>query len=58
MHRDAQNLASTVVVGGGEMGDLIRAYTWSATQLGSSDTWPQSLRSVLTQAEQVTAETE
>ena len=47
MHRDADALAPNVVVGGGELGDLIRAYDWSTTALGPFATWPQSLRSVL-----------
>ena len=33
--------------GGGEMGELIRRYDWSKTLLGSPDTWPQSLRTVV-----------
>ncbi|MDF2191569.1 ATP-binding protein [Paraflavitalea sp. CAU 1676] len=33
--------------GGGEMGALTRAYDWSATALGSPDTWPQSLRTTV-----------
>lgn len=33
--------------GGGEMGELIRSYDWSKTAIGSPDTWPQSLRSVV-----------
>lgn len=32
---------------GGEMGELIRNYTWSSTSLGPVDSWPQSLRSAL-----------
>ena len=32
------------LAGGGEMGALMRAYDWSATTLGSPETWPQSLR--------------
>jgi two-component sensor histidine kinase len=31
-------------VGGGEMGRLIRAFDWSATDLGPIDQWPPSLR--------------
>ena len=30
--------------GGGEMGELIRSLDWSATPVGSPETWPQSLR--------------
>jgi PAS domain S-box-containing protein len=33
--------------GGGEMGRLTRAFDWSKTSIGSPDTWPQSLRSVV-----------
>ena len=35
------------LAGGGEMGQLIRAYNWSATPLGPVETWPQSLRSAV-----------
>ncbi|MDP1866649.1 MAG: PAS domain-containing protein [Bradyrhizobium sp.] len=33
--------------GGGEMGDLTRAYDWSASPLGEPGTWPQSLRTAV-----------
>ena len=33
--------------GGGEMGELMRAYDWSATPLGPPETWSQSLRVVV-----------
>ncbi|HEX6217196.1 MAG TPA: PAS domain-containing protein, partial [Vicinamibacterales bacterium] len=33
--------------GGGEMGALIRSKDWSATPLGPSETWPQSLKTTL-----------
>jgi PAS domain S-box-containing protein len=33
--------------GGGEMGERIRAFDWSATTLGPPRDWPQSLRSAL-----------
>lgn len=33
--------------GGGEMGMLIRSKDWASTPLGSPDTWPQSLRTVI-----------
>src|SRR5690606_34010533 len=39
--------AADVVVGGGEMGELIRALDWSSTPLGPIESWPQSLRSAL-----------
>lgn len=32
------------LIGGGEMGDLIRAFDWSATSLGPLEAWPQTLR--------------
>lgn len=33
--------------GGGELGELIRATDWSATTIGTPDTWPESLRSAV-----------
>jgi signal transduction histidine kinase len=33
--------------GGGEMGALIRSKDWSATLLGASESWPQSLKTTL-----------
>ena len=33
--------------GGGEMGALIRSKDWSATRLGPSESWPQSLKTTL-----------
>ena len=35
------------IVGGGEMGQLIRAMDWSSTPLGSIVSWPQSLRTTV-----------
>jgi hypothetical protein len=35
------------LVGGGEMGRLIRALDWSQTPLGCIDRWPQSLRTAV-----------
>jgi len=35
------------LVGGGEMGQLIRMMDWSKTQLGPMESWPQSLRSAV-----------
>jgi PAS domain S-box-containing protein len=35
------------LAGGGEMGALIRARTWTNSPLGPPETWPQSLRSVV-----------
>ncbi|HEX5750274.1 MAG TPA: ATP-binding protein [Archangium sp.] len=36
-----------VLRGGGEMGALMRALDWSTTAVGPVETWPQSLRTVL-----------
>jgi PAS domain S-box-containing protein len=33
--------------GGGELGQLIREYDWSATSLGGIETWPHSLRTCI-----------
>ncbi|RFZ94282.1 hypothetical protein D0C36_01625 [Mucilaginibacter conchicola] len=38
-----QPLYKKYLEGGGEMGELIRTFDWSATVLGTPDTWPQSL---------------
>ncbi|MDB5954896.1 ATP-binding protein [Ramlibacter sp.] len=35
------------LAGGGEMGERIRAFDWSATPLGAIAQWPQSLRSAV-----------
>lgn len=35
------------LIGGGAMGDRIRAHDWAATPLGPPEGWPQSLRSAL-----------
>ena len=40
-------MAADWLVGGGEMGALIRAKDWSDTPLGPIDDWPQSLRSAV-----------
>jgi hypothetical protein len=39
--------ATDWLVGGGELGELIRARDWSATPLGPVERWPQSLRSAV-----------
>ena len=39
--------ATDWLVGGGEMGELIRSRNWSATPLGPVERWPQSLRSAV-----------
>jgi PAS domain S-box-containing protein len=33
--------------GEGEMSEIVRAYPWAETQIGTPDTWPQSLRTAL-----------
>jgi PAS domain S-box-containing protein len=33
--------------GGGEMGELTRAFDWSKTAIGAPETWPQSLRTIV-----------
>ena len=33
--------------GGGELGELIRGFDWSATPLGTPEFWPQNLRMAL-----------
>src|SRR5437868_10304307 len=38
------------LVGGGEMGKLVRSIDWSRTPLGGIDTWPQSLRTTVSLA--------
>jgi hypothetical protein len=35
------------LIGGGEVGALMRAHSWASSPLGSPETWPQSLRSVV-----------
>ena len=35
------------LLGGGEMGQLIRAFDWASTSLGEPAHWPQSLRSAI-----------
>ncbi|MGH7318156.1 MAG: hypothetical protein ACRELA_00785 [Candidatus Rokuibacteriota bacterium] len=39
--------SQTWIVGGGELGERIRALDWSATPLGPLDTWPSHLRASL-----------
>ena len=39
--------AHDFLAGGGEMGALMRAHDWSASPLGAAETWPQSLRTVV-----------
>ena len=42
-----QHQAADWLVGGGEMGELVRAYDWSRTPLGPIQEWPQSLRTAV-----------
>jgi hypothetical protein len=35
------------LIGGGEMGEIIRAMDWSQTPLGAIASWPQSLRTTV-----------
>jgi PAS domain S-box-containing protein len=42
-----QSSAQDWLIGGGEMGKLIRSMDWSKTQLGPMESWPQSLRSAV-----------
>ena len=37
-------MKTTFLVGGGEMGDRVRAFDWTRTALGPTDIWPQSLK--------------
>jgi PAS domain S-box-containing protein len=41
------NTSFPLLVGGYEMGELIRSIDWSGSSLGPIDTWPQSLRATL-----------
>lgn len=45
--RSSGDEAAAFLSGGGQMGALMRAHDWSASPLGSPETWPQSLRSVV-----------
>jgi PAS domain S-box-containing protein len=44
---ESMNASSTFLSGGGELGALMRAHDWSTSPLGAPDTWPQSLRAVV-----------
>ena len=35
------------LLGGGEMGALMRAFDWSRNPIGPAQAWPQSLRTVI-----------
>ena len=48
MNEEIPNQATeAVLAGGGEFGARMRALDWATTPLGAVDTWPQSLRSVV-----------
>ena len=44
MGHSMTQLIESVLGGGGEMGELMRAVDWSTTALGPLEQWPQSLR--------------
>ena len=43
----ATDPATAWLTGGGEMGERIRTFDWTATPLGPATSWPQSLRSAV-----------
>jgi len=43
----ASTAAPSYLLGGGEMGALIRAYDWAASSLGPAEAWPQSLKTAI-----------
>jgi PAS domain S-box-containing protein len=45
--RETGTAIDRVLVGGGEMGALMRAFGWNANPLGAVAAWPQSLRSAV-----------
>ena len=44
---DTNSKAPAFLQGGGEMGQMMRAHDWAATPFGPPESWPQSLRSVV-----------
>jgi signal transduction histidine kinase len=44
---DCSSVVADWLVGGGEMGKLVRSMDWSKTPLGAIETWPQSLRTTV-----------
>lgn len=44
---DKPSVVPEFLAGGGEMGERIREFDWSATPLGPLHTWPQSLRTCM-----------
>lgn len=47
MPKAEKSRAEKIFSGGGEMGALMRSFDWSKTLLGSVETWPQSLRTMV-----------
>lgn len=47
MAKSKASVNKQFMVGGGEMGDLMRSYDWSKTSLGDSQFWPQSLKTTI-----------
>lgn len=45
--RPAQPPTQDWLIGGGEMGGRIRSFDWARHPLGTPDTWPQSLKTVI-----------
>src|SRR5579862_5609558 len=43
----AESSFAQILALGGEMGSRIRTYDWSTTSLGPIETWPQSLRTIV-----------
>lgn len=41
--KDQARLGANLIFGSGEMADLIRAFDWSTTSLGSIEDWPEAL---------------
>ena len=44
---ETQTSSVNFLIGGGEMGELVRSMDWSGTSLGPIDTWPPSLRTAV-----------
>ena len=42
-----QNRVDAFPIGGGKMGELVRALDWSKTRLGPISAWPQSLKNTI-----------
>ncbi len=47
----ARRASQDWLVGGGEMAKVIKAKDWSLTRLGAIDSWPQSLRTIVSLAQ-------